>query len=64
PPPAEDPPVDEASPTDAPPPTDESWVAPPGAPTVEAELPVGPDADALEAEYRAFLERFERESGA
>ncbi len=64
PPPAEEPPIDEAPPTDEPPPTDDSWVSPPGAPTVEAELPVGPDADALEAEYRDFLERFERDSGA
>jgi len=65
------PPADERSPTDGPPPltderppTDGSWAAPAGESAVGPARPLGPHEDVLEAEYRAFLERFERESGA
>ena len=51
-------------PTDAPPPSDDSLAARTGESTAGPERPLGPDEDVLEAEYRAFLERFERESGA
>jgi hypothetical protein len=58
-------PADEPPPTtDASPPSDESWAPPAGRSTAGPEPPLGPDEDVLEAEYRAFLERFERESGA
>ncbi len=53
-----------AAPADEPPPTDQSWAAPADESTAAPDRPLGPDEDLLEAEYRAFLERFERESGA
>jgi len=57
--------ADEPPPLPAePPPTQHSVAAPVGDSIVGPTRPLGPDEDALEAEYRAFLERFERESGA
>jgi hypothetical protein len=63
PPPTGDPPPPTGDPPGDPPPTDDSSAAPVGDSLVGPARPLGPGEDVLEAEYRAFLERFERESG-
>lgn len=64
--PADEPPRTDEAPmqTDEPPFADEPWTPPGDESTAGPELPLGPDEDALESEFRAYLERFERESGA